>query len=383
MITLIKKEIEEMNTEICSYIEKVKEKTVILYPYNDQSIKLAKMMKNEMGIVVEYYCGKEKEVLESNVISLDDLKIMSSMNDIVIVLSEPTKTWFDDYSLLKTFGINDKQILNYEQIKYYIAIQENGYIEGFLEQIFKSGLDNLKFSRSYIILTNIEKCKSVYDLLEDTLSRKTYLRILCKNIMQCKFYFDLPQSKQYFDESVFKISDNESFWDVGGYDGDTIQQFVECCDGKYDSIVTFEPDKEMFVKLVSNSVQYKNIIYFNAGLCDNTGMMMFQKRKFGASRIVENDNNDNDISKIYGIKGDDIHLKPTYIKMDIEGAEKEALAGMKNTIQLFFPKMAICIYHEPEDIWEIPLMIKKISEKYHIAIRHHSYTSSETVCYAY
>lgn len=383
MIRIIKEEIFLMNKEICAFIEKIKRKTVILYPYNKHSIELAKIIEKEIGIMVRYCCRKEEKSVASNILSIGDLENEILKDNIVIILSNNTESWFDDYCIIKNLGLNEKHILNYEQIKYYIEIQDSVYVEKILEKISKSELNNLKYARGYEVIQNIEKCKMVYELLEDTLSKKTYLRILCKNITQCKYYFDIMQSRQYFDESVFRLHDNESFWDVGGYDGDTIREFVKYCDGKYNSIVTFEPDEDKFRNLVLNSIKYKNIVYLNAGLCDITGMIPFQKRKFGASRIIESHVTDKEVSKIYGIKGDDMNLRPTYIKMDIEGAEKEALSGLKYTIQSFCPKLAICIYHAPEDIWKIPLIIKAMSGKYHIAIRHHSYTSSETVCYAY
>ncbi len=69
----------------------------------------------------------------------------------------------------------------------------------------------------------------------------------------------------------------------------------------------------------------------------------------------------------------------TFIKMDIEGAEIEALKGAEQTIQTQKPKLAICIYHRDSHLYEIPLMIKKMVPEYRFWIRHHSDTASETV----
>lgn len=68
--------------------------------------------------------------------------------------------------------------------------------------------------------------------------------------------------------------------------------------------------------------------------------------------------------------------------MDIEGAEIKALNGLEKTIKLCQPQLAICAYHMPEDLWMVPLYIKNIDQGYKIYLRHHSYTDSETVCYA-
>lgn len=75
--------------------------------------------------------------------------------------------------------------------------------------------------------------------------------------------------------------------------------------------------------------------------------------------------------------------KVTFIKMDIEGAEQNALEGAKQIIQKQTPKLAICIYHSLEDLWEVPLQIKRMVPEYKIGVRHHAANMGDTVCYAY
>ena len=74
--------------------------------------------------------------------------------------------------------------------------------------------------------------------------------------------------------------------------------------------------------------------------------------------------------------------KVTFIKMDIEGAEIEALKGAENIIKTQKPKLAICIYHEYSHLYQIPLMIREMVPEYKIYIRQHSDTAAETVVYA-
>lgn len=68
--------------------------------------------------------------------------------------------------------------------------------------------------------------------------------------------------------------------------------------------------------------------------------------------------------------------------MDIEGSELKALFGAEEIIKLQKPKLAICVYHKPEHLWEIPLYIKKILPEYKLFFRHHTSLEYETVCYA-
>ena len=87
---------------------------------------------------------------------------------------------------------------------------------------------------------------------------------------------------------------------------------------------------------------------------------------------------------IKGVSLDNIikNEKVTFIKMDVEGSELAALKGAKNTIIKYHPKLAICIYHKPEDILEIPAYILELVPEYKFYIRHYTSCMWETVLYA-
>ena len=74
--------------------------------------------------------------------------------------------------------------------------------------------------------------------------------------------------------------------------------------------------------------------------------------------------------------------KITFLKMDIEGSELKALHGARKIIQRDKPKLAICVYHKPEDIIEIPLYINSLVPEYKFYMRHYGYTPANTVLYA-
>jgi FkbM family methyltransferase len=55
-----------------------------------------------------------------------------------------------------------------------------------------------------------------------------------------------------------------------------------------------------------------------------------------------------------------------FIKMDIEGAEREALLGASRTIALFKPALVVCAYHRPDDAQAIPAAVGEIRKDYDV-----------------
>ena len=72
----------------------------------------------------------------------------------------------------------------------------------------------------------------------------------------------------------------------------------------------------------------------------------------------------------------------TFIKMDVEGAEYEALRGAEQTIRTQRPKLAISIYHKPEDILDLPQLLLSYQPEYRFYLRHYCIFNNETVLYA-
>ena len=74
--------------------------------------------------------------------------------------------------------------------------------------------------------------------------------------------------------------------------------------------------------------------------------------------------------------------KCTFIKLDVEGSELETLVGSKEHIQKFKPKLAVSVYHKPEDLWELGDYILKLNSNYKLYLRHYTTCNYETVLYA-
>jgi hypothetical protein len=74
--------------------------------------------------------------------------------------------------------------------------------------------------------------------------------------------------------------------------------------------------------------------------------------------------------------------RPTWIKMDIEGAEFDALTGARQLIERGAPILTVCVYHQQDHLWEIPLLMRSFRPDYCFFLRPHFLESWDVVCYA-
>ena len=235
-----------------------------------------------------------------------------------------------------------------------------------------------------ILLSSKKELVEVFKLYEDNESRKTFLGILKHRLFLDINYINKIKrdlSKEYFDDEVIKLSKEEVFIDGGAFDGDTIKSFIKKTKNKFEKIYSFEPDNTSFNSLNQyvKSLKDKRISIAKKGLGRAKSVVSFFNEGSFGSRI-----SNLGTEKIRIVKLDDelLNKKITLIKLDIEGAEIDALNGAKNLIKRNRPKLAICVYHKPRDLWEIPLLIKKILPEYKLNLRHYGELPYETICYA-
>ena len=181
----------------------------------------------------------------------------------------------------------------------------------------------------------------------------------------------------YFDLPYLRAGNNEVFVDAGGYDGESSLAFNSWSSGR-GSIYLFEPS-ELSLNIAKEKLKnLSNVTYIEKGLYSSSTVMGFSNN--GTESKISNDGS----NQIYVTTLDEYmdEIQPTFIKMDIEGAEYEALIGARKTIRKYKPKLAISIYHKPEDIVEIPELILSMNSDYKLWLRHYSMTWFDTVLYA-
>jgi FkbM family methyltransferase len=74
--------------------------------------------------------------------------------------------------------------------------------------------------------------------------------------------------------------------------------------------------------------------------------------------------------------------KVDFLKMDIEGAELDALYGAQETLKRFRPRLGIALYHQPEDIYRIPEFLMSLDLGYRFYLKHPTAEGFETVLLA-
>lgn len=226
---------------------------------------------------------------------------------------------------------------------------------------------------------HLSKYEAVYSALEDDYSKKVFLAKMRKTyLLEDLSEIVAPMTEQYFDEKVV-LTDKEVFIDCGGFDGDTALQFLKRCGGKYSDIVIFEPEQCKKSDIERNLSGYHYKLY-QTGVWSKTERLFFDARGTSSSCVSET-NSDYTID-VVSLDETVYDRKPTFIKMDIEGSEQEALRGSMRIIKEFHPKLAICVYHKWEDLYEIPVMIKEWNPDYRLYLRQYSELGSETVLYA-
>ncbi len=228
-----------------------------------------------------------------------------------------------------------------------------------------------------------EKLDELYEKLEDDESREClYAHMLGRLTGEdIKFEPSAWSDPQYFLEDLMVWNKKECLVDCGAYTGDTVAEFLDKMpEGVVEEyeVYAWEPDPVNFNVMVE---KYKNdhcIIPVLKGAFSRKDKLYFAEGDGEASAISENGNVIIDVDTIDNVLGEN---KATFIKMDVEGSELEALRGARKQIMENKPRLAICVYHKKEDLITIPEYIHKLNPEYRFYLRTHSKMPTELVLF--
>lgn len=167
--------------------------------------------------------------------------------------------------------------------------------------------------------------------------------------------------------------------DGGAWVGDTAEFFLSVTSDNC-LVVCFEPDDKSL-----KAIRDDNVIKVSKALFSRDGLVSFESNEHSKqSHIVDKGNGAAD--KVDAIRLDvyraDLRRQIDLIKLDIEGAERDALAGSSGVLSTDAPDLMISLYHRYDGLWVIPRLIKEINPDYRFYLGHHSQYLFDSVLYA-
>ncbi len=322
---------------------------IIIYGCGNSGTVLYERMKQE-GIEVIAFIDNGKSIYGKE---YQGVPVFT--NEEMLVRLEEDKTYVVIVTLL--------DILSYESIKKGVVEKLNIHnnLQVFFFTQFRAydrlfALDKKPEFSAYIgestniLLHNKEKILHVYDLLSDEMSKKCYLELLNYYIVSDFVPFTvLPFEEHYFAYDLYKKTEDEVFVDCGAFDGDTIDIFLKNQKGIFKKYIAIEADKTNYEKIVQKVNQIKNIEVMRSFISNEVKVINFTSQGTSYSRGGKGE----EVIKTATLDELVYQYNPTFIKINIEGADVEAIMGAENIIKECMPIIAAQGHHKVEHLWEI------------------------------
>lgn len=202
------------------------------------------------------------------------------------------------------------------------------------------------------------------------------------------YIFDVYEKQMnFYNNDVFKVTQEEVLYDIGAYDGDTIRLFLEETDGKYKKIIALEPDDKSFLEL--NDYVAKNrmpdVITSKMGAWNCTADLKFESGNEQLSSVSvdgESSKPENFIT-IYAERIDKIFDEPaTCIKINYLDGVFEAIEGCEGIIRKYLPKLVMDVGFEIYNVLKLYEYIKGLDLGYKFYLRFNRAMTSPFTLYA-
>ena len=354
----MKNNIENLITErktLWHYLKECK-KPIVLYGMGNGAEKIMS--------VLESYGMKADEVFASD----EFVRGHSFCGYKVKKLSE-IESEYDDFIILLSFGAGYTELIN--KIK-AIANKHELYAPDL--PVYGDVIFTYEYFNEHI-----KEAQKIYDMLADEKSRQVFCDVLNYKISgKIDYLFSCESERRDAVKEIINPKYEDIYVDLGAYNGDTVLEMLELTGGKMKKIIAFEPDKRNYRKLSENTAGYDFCECINDGAWSEDTSITFSQTS-GRNASVS------DKGKITEMRSVDsvTNCRADIIKMDVEGAEEQALLGAEKTICSCKPRLIVSAYHRSEDIFKLPLFIQKLNPEYKLFLRHHPYIPAwETEIYA-
>jgi FkbM family methyltransferase len=227
-----------------------------------------------------------------------------------------------------------------------------------------------------------------FDIWEDEASRGEYV---AQVRFRARADFDgLPHPidhPQYFPRDLFAWSDDEWIVDGGAYDGDTVRALSDVHGNRFGHLLALEPDPANFAKLQATVAALPadvraRVDCRQAAVASTRSVLHLDATGTASSATSAVATAGTIAVAAETIDGLTAGAHPTFIKLDIEGFEIDALEGAKGTIRRESPVLAVCVYHQQDHLWRIPRLLREWNPDSAFFLRPHNEEGWDLVCYA-
>jgi FkbM family methyltransferase len=346
----------------------LKNESVVIYGAGFEGLVALRQMK-ELGVAVKCFCDINSEMsgksfLVAPIVGIEELTAFPRDTPVVITP-------------------------RFHSVEIEVSLHELGFGNLFISERVFGDHNALKFyqdncaERKTAAQQNWAKIEFVRDKLADEHSKAVFdANLALWTQGDYKLSENSLTKETYFPEGIIKLSDNEVFVDCGAYTGDSAYEFAKQANGNYQAIYAYEADEisAEIAKRYCATKQLGNVHIENIGIDSKKTTLNFVDEDGVGNRISESGGKSIQVDSLDNL----LNVCPypiTFIKMDIEGAEMEALLGAKGTISKYLPKLAISVYHKFGDIWEIPYYILNTYPYYRIFLRH-GHLFCDFICFA-
>lgn len=218
--------------------------------------------------------------------------------------------------------------------------------------------------------------QTVYERLADVRSREVFAAIINYKLSgKLQYLWESVSARRQDLGAIFTWGKDESYIDLGAYDGDTVREFLQLTSDSYRRIIAVEPDAKNCKKLEKflQEEQLPRTKLVAKGIWSAPGSYNFYQRGGRMSSLALEGTKTVPVTSVDALVAAETVPQATYIKMDVEGAEYEALLGAAKCLERDCPKLFVAAYHHDNDIWQLPLLIWGLQPHYELFLRRHPY----------
>ena len=324
------------------------EKRVVLYGTGNGAEKLLSVLSERKipvaGVFSSDGFSKGKDFCGLRVQSFDELRATYGKEKIVVLLA---------------FGSSRPDVM--AQIE---ALE--GQVELYAPDLPAFGDTPFDKAFYHAHLSELEQARA---LLSDALSRTIFDEVIAYKLSGKLEHLRRAISDRAEDFATFVCPDElRVAVDLGAYDGDTVRELLSLrTKGSPLTVYALEPDPKSFAKLEAYAKEETRAKVSPICACawDKEETLAFDGSHNRNASVLS--------ARSHVLMGrpakslavaakrldDLVGNEPIdYIKFDVEGSEKEAIAGAKRTIEQNLPTLLVSLYHRSEDLFSLPLLLK-------------------------